>query len=77
MMMKSKNQVDLSEDGAPLVAHAFLGGFFGSGNLVYYHPKGPLINLQNVLAKKLMAIYAAYLQPVFFNQLEYQPVWVK
>jgi hypothetical protein len=76
-MMKSKNQVNLSGNGALLISHAFLAGFFGNGNLVDNRPKGPLISLQNAFAEKLNAICAMYLQPVLFNQMEYQPVWVK
>lgn len=75
--MKLTNQVNLFGNGASLVWRTFFVDFFGNGNLVYYHPKGPLISLQNALAEKLNAILATHLQPVSLNQMEYQPVWVK
>jgi len=75
--MKPKNQVNLFGNGASSILRTFLSGSHGRGNLFYYHPRGPLISLQNVLAEKLNAIYAMYLQPILFNQFEYQPVRVK
>ena len=77
MMMRSTNQVNLFRNGATLISSTFLAGSHGKGNVFYYNPRGPLINIKNALAANLNAIYAMYLQPVLFNKMEYQPVWVR
>ncbi len=80
--MKPKNQMKLFRNGAHLIVRAFLAGS-GRERDVWHRSSGNptgfsgLINLQNGLAEKLNSIYVMYLQPLFFNRMDYQPVLIK